>query len=557
MKITVDVELQEMELARGSRVQQALECINPNVYIRMVTDKISLSARIKEAMADKKYEQITAEIFERLSFTPVFDDCLDILCSDVFFSTQRFEDGNSLQPFIAVICRLPDPAKEKVKNELSQRIMSFLSKPQRLDCSRRPLLPYAETLAAMTKSELLSLRSVVMTIVQMIRLDVTRTAGITCLGKLVEVAYEPLRQCDSQTLELLRTTVATAQRDDSFLYDVEYIMDAFGWSQNKPVLSMVRSSAHHSHLILSLAYCGGTNYREAVVTSSVDGTIGTWDRTGTLTENIVLARHYAASLDLANRGRTLIVGMVCANPSIPPAVVLYSEEGSSRESHWEESGAVEPKSARFITCVRSLRNAGTVRFGVGVSTPTSNPLLLYDRTQLVQEYHDHSDILTAMHVPSDRDTTIITGSRDRSIIIYDVRTRQSVSSVTHHYSSVSAIGTCGDYIFTGGLDRRIVFDDMRMLGHPLVRDMDSAVLSLSINNSMQCAVSTLTGIYLISFSNGGHIPATSRADNGPNATSYHAISWNSTGNVLYAAGESMSLDIFARAYTDGDAFEGT
>lgn len=553
MRITVDVELQAPDMGRASDVQQALECLHPNVDTRYVTDKAALASRIADAISKEKYEQISAELLDRFRFAPVVEDAVEVLCSAALFNTQRVEKGDPIYPFISVITCLPDSSKEKVKTEIAKRAMLFLSTPRRLDCSRLPILPYAETIAAMTKANLLNVRSVVIAIAQMIRGDITRTAGMTCLGKLVEMSFDTLRQCDSSTLELIRSTVANAQQDDTFLYDVEYIMESFGWSQNKPMLSVYRSCTHHHHAILSLAYCGGVGSREAVVTSSVDGTIGTWDRNGTLTENIILSRHYAASLDLANRGHTMIVGMVGRNSNTPPAVVLYAEEGTARESHWEEHGAVEPKNARFITCVRSVRSAAALRYGVGVSTASSHPLIIYDNTQLVQEYHNHSDILTAMHIPSDRDTTVITGSRDRSIMIYDLRKRQPVSNLTHHYSSVSAIGTCGDYLFTGGIDKRIVVEDMRMLGHPVARDMDSAVLSLSVSTASQCAVSTLTGIYTIS--SDGQAPTSSRAECGPAAPRYNAIWWNCTGNVLYAGGENMSLDIFTKPFGDGDFFE--
>lgn len=75
--------------------------------------------------------------------------------------------------------------RNRVKTEVVKRAMYFLSTPRRLDCSRVPLLPYAETLASMTRCQLLSIRSVVLSLIEMIRSDATRSAGMTCLGKLV------------------------------------------------------------------------------------------------------------------------------------------------------------------------------------------------------------------------------------------------------------------------------------------------------------------------------------------------------------------------------------
>lgn len=557
MRITVDVELQEGELSRGTYVQQALESLGGGkVETRLVTDKTALTNRINEAITNRKYEQITAELKERLVHPAIGPDCVDVMCSAALFSKGRVDKGGKVDPFIHVIQQLPDGHRDKVKEEVVQRAMTFLSSPRRLDCSRVALLPYAETIAFMVKTELLNVRNVVRTVVEMIRMDTTRSAGLTCLGKLVEIAYSSLRQCDSQTLESLRTAVAFAQQDDAFLYDVEYIMESLGWSQNKPALTKRHSGPHHVHPILALAYFGGggSTSREAVVTSSKDGIIGTWDGLGVLTENIILSRHYASSLDLANRGHTLVVGTVGRKASTPPAVVLYSEEGNPKESRWEESGAVEPEHARFITCVRTMRAATTLCFCVGVTTNTSNVVQVYDRTQLVQEYHDHTDIVTAVHIPTDRENTLISGSRDCTVMLYDLRSRQSTASVSHHYSTISAISSCHDYIFTAGLDKRVVVEDVRMLGQqPLVRELDSAVLSMSVSSGMQCAVATLTGVYVINFVNNTSLPTTSRADCGQESPQYNAIAWNTAGNLLYAGGETMSLDILSRVH-ETDSF---
>ncbi|RNC56676.1 guanine nucleotide-binding protein beta subunit-like protein [Trypanosoma cruzi] len=437
--------------------------------------------------------------------------------------------------------------------------MIFLSRHRRLDCSRVPLLPYAEVLAALTKAEMLNVRSVVVALMQMIRLDNTRSAGITCLGKMVEVAHELLlERLDQHTLETLRSTVAFAQQDDTFLYDVEYIMEPFGWSQSEKFINFaVRlSGAHHTSAILSLAYGGGANSREAVVTSSVDGTIGTWDQSGVLTENLVLSRHYASSMDFANSGRILIVGTVGRHASVAPAIVLYSTDPTyNEESNWQESGGAEPRGARFITTVRSLRGTGTLRYCCGVTTASANSVLLYDGTQMIQEYNDHNDIVSAMHVIPDRDHILVSGSRDCSVMIYDLRMAQNTTtpSAYRHYSTVTSIGSCGDYLFTSGLDRRVVVHDFRMMGQGVAtRELDSAVLSLSVNPNMVCAASTMTGIHLINFAN--NAMPTCRADGGRMSPRYNAIAWNAQGNVLYAGGDSNTLDLFTRSYPDTEAY---
>lgn len=564
MRLTLDVELGEGEMGNAAQVQQALEALSPKVVTRMTTDKAALASRVAEAIASHQYDSVCAELLQRLSYPPLAEDCVDVMCVAALFSVQRHEKGEPVEPFVEVVCSLPEPQQLAVRKEIVQRAMVFLSTPRRLDCSRLQLLPYAETLAAMTKADLLKVRNIVVTIVKMIHLETTRTAGMTCLGKLVEISYAALRKCDVAALDAVRAAVSSAQQDDTFLYDVEYIMEAFGWTQNKPMLTMLRTGSHHTHPILAIAYTGSATagYREAVVSSSVDGTIGTWDRSGALTENIVLSRHYASSLDLANSGHTLIVGTVARQSGVPPAVIIYSEDTMSREARWHEGGGVEPKNARFITCVKALPTANTVRYGVGVSSIATSrsggahSLHVYDNTQQMLEFTDHSDIITALHAPPERDSLLISGSRDRSVMLFDLRSRQAASCLTNHINTVTSIGTCADFLITGGLDKRIVVEDLRMLGQPIAsREMDSSVLSLSVNNGMQCAVSTLTGIYVINFQNGAQVPTSSRSGCGHGAQRYNAIAWNHTGALLYAGGEGKSLDVFRRTFPDGDGYD--
>ncbi|KAG8345629.1 hypothetical protein ERJ75_001529600 [Trypanosoma vivax] len=558
MRIKVDIELHKREFPNIVHIQEVIKSFPESAETRLVTDKEALSRLISDALAKRKLESIAPELAERLCHPALYEDCMNVFC-DILFDSGRMERGESIDGFITLISQLPESQQNKVKGDIVQRAMSNLSKARRLDCSRNLLLPYAEVVAMLTKAEMLNVRSVIVALMQMIRLDTTRTAGITCLGKLVEVAHELLlERLDQHTLETLRNTVAFAQQDDIFLYDVEYIMESFGWSQSPKFVNFVvrRSGTHHNSAILALAYGGGNGSREAVVTSSVDGTIGTWDHSGVLTENLVLSRHYASSIDFANRGRTLIVGTVGRIASVPPAIVIYSAESTyNEESNWQENCGAEPRGARFITAVKSLRNAGTLRYCCGVTVTTANTLILYDNTQCIHEYNDHNDIISAMHVICDRENIVVTGSRDCSVMVYDLRMPQNATTTSahRHYSTVTSIGNCGDYLFTSGLDRRVVAHDLRMMGQGMAtRELDSAVLSISVNSNMVCAASTMTGIHLINFSNNG-IPAC-RADGGRMSPRYNSIAWNAQGDVLYAGGDSNTLDLFTRSFPEQEAY---
>lgn len=544
MRITVELELHEAELHYAPQVLQTLQAVSDQVVTRVLTDKSALALLIRDSVAKGNEAAAATELSRRVATSALAADCIDVLCG-ILFSVERLE---SVLPYVALVSRLGEPHRSRLRDEIVQRTVSFLSQNRRLDHSREVLLPYAEVLAALVKVELLGVKNVVSTLIQLIRYDSTRCAGITCLGKLVETAHDlVVDRCDGPMLEQLRVTLGSAQQDDTFIYDVEYIMEPFGWNhgqQNQRFVNVshVRSAQHHISPILSLAYSSSSiGAREIVVTSSADGTIATWDHTGNLVENCVLARHYASSLDLTRAGKALIVGSVGRSPSTAPAVVFYVEDAG----RWVEKGAVEPENARVVTAVKSLRSAHSLLFCCGVSG-MSNSVCYYDavRQAALREFHDHSDIVTTLYAHPERDL-VFSGSRDCTVCMYDLRTGQAVGSqYAHHYSTVTCIDGFGDYIVTGGLDKRIMVHDLRML-HPqnIVRDLDSAVLSVSISPQLLCAAATLTGVQLVSLSGSG-LPMC-KAECMLSVPRYNAIAWNTMGSTLYAGGDTCNLDLLA------------
>ncbi|EPY24593.1 G-protein (beta)-like protein [Angomonas deanei] len=380
-------------------------------------------------------------------------------------------------------------------------------------------------------------------------LETTRTAGITCLGKLVEVAFEKVRQCDAKSLETIRLALACAQQDDFFLYDVEYIAENLGWFQNKPTLALQVSGPHHGLPIVSLAYnAGGVSGREAVVTSSASGSVTTWSGRGEPLAIFRLSVHYASSLDISTNGQILFVGSTGRERKTPPAVVIYSHV----DGEWKEHDGIEPKNEGFVTSVRAFKNSQNHKCCVSTSSLTNHSLQVYDinKKSPIQEY-EQDDIISCVSVPGERDNIIITGSRDRTVTIYDTRMRTPSSSSSLHLNTISSLSTFGEYIFSAGLDRRLIVQDLRMPGTAsYMREVDSAILSLAVHSVAQCAVSTLTGVLAINCAS-GVLPAASRATCGPKASSvprYNSIAWNAKGNVLFAGGDSSTLDLYSTEF---------
>lgn len=108
---------------------------------------------------------------------------------------------------------------------------------------------------------------------------------------------------------------------------------------------------------------------------------------------------------------------------------------------------------------------------------------MYYDTQLIHTYDDHTDLITAMHAPSSHDGSImITGSRDCSMKVYDLRTHRVAASITHH-SAISAISSSNGYIVSGGLDKRVVIQDLRMLTRSNSSGYSNDTNALGVNNT--------------------------------------------------------------------------
>eukprot|EP00854_Cymbomonas_tetramitiformis_P014547 gene14547-17195_t len=68
----------------------------------------------------------------------------------------------------------------------------------------------------------------VTTICQFLDMQSRRCAGMTMLGKTVELCHEMLETCNASTLDDLRARLTSME--SCFEYDVEYIMKTMKWT---------------------------------------------------------------------------------------------------------------------------------------------------------------------------------------------------------------------------------------------------------------------------------------------------------------------------------------
>ena len=162
--------------------------------------------------------------------------------------------------------------------------------------------------------------------------------------------------------------------------------------------------------------------------------------------------------------------------------------------------------------------------------------------QSTHQIRDHSDTVTALAVPSE--TAIISGSRDSTVMIHDTRNPTGTVNLMEHSLTVSSISCVNNYLATGGLDRRVVLHDMRMLHQPVAqRDLDSAVISLSLTEAGFCYVATQGGLHSLNATQTG-MPA-SFVVGSPSSQPYNCVLAHSAANSIYVAGESRAIDVLS------------
>ena len=579
MKITVDVELHEHEAQHASQVASLLSSIaETSVHTHVVTDKPALAALLRDAATSGRTDVIASELSRRLPRNELYGDCLDVLHT-LLFDSQRFEYWNpsasSSSPsapassylpssgvacLLGVLARMSDAVKARVRDDIASTIVKNLVLSRPLDSCRDPLLPYCEVGAQLVTTGLLSLRASVAMTVQLLGDERTRCAGMTFLGKLVELNDEPLKRCDKSIMEPLRQALCSSQ-EDLFMYDIEYVSEALDWTSGSHgrMLALQRTCKPPSNPtgsgpslapVSSICFAspatvpsGSRNGAELVCVASLDGTIATYDASQgvpVVVSSIFLSRHMPVAIDFSPRGRFLVVAGAPKHAGTSPALHFYSNE-----LQWNEVSSVE-KDLRIISAVKWTRMPGHYISGeMQQNHDTYVRVTDAQRNVVVSEFPNHTDVVTTLYVAADRDNSAVSGSRDRQVLSYDLRSPNSPTTIGHLGSTVTCVHGDGEFVVAGSLDRKLSLFDIRMPLHVIAqREFESPVLSASLSHKGLCAVGVMTGLFTVNL-NFPALPA-SKA-NASGSFRYHCVSWNPLQTHVLGGRDSGTVDIFLRS----------
>eukprot|EP01116_Phalansterium_solitarium_P006599 TRINITY_DN18925_c0_g1_i1.p1 TRINITY_DN18925_c0_g1~~TRINITY_DN18925_c0_g1_i1.p1 ORF type:complete len:615 (-),score=130.08 TRINITY_DN18925_c0_g1_i1:233-2002(-) len=587
MKLHIDVELSPEEIPLATELFNILRQLSAKVQTKNLPQLFrSLVSRLQDADA---LDAVSADINALLTEDnnpQTFDDFFDAF-TEVVFNPDLVTSNVSVVPFFGILPRLVDAFKGKMRERLFGKVLKFLAIKRSVDCNRMEFFAYAEAFAAMVKLEFAPISGAVTTITTLITKLETRCAGVTMLGKTVELCLNLLNEkCEPAKLLELRQSLKNVT-EEAFRYDLSYIEDNMIWPGSSDGYSATASSAlngldvgltlqatssyiGHQTTIFAICY---DEVRDQVISSCKDGYIVTWDANGKEKNRLVLPKHYACSMDINPRHNSLFVSGV-AKDGPNPAIIGYTVDA---KGNWTSRGAADKDNVKLVSCVKALVQDQGNNFVTGESSKNpsepggrvrfydASSVASFDKLQPLTTYEEHTDIVTTLtHCPN-HDGRFFSGSRDCTVKLWDRRQAKSVGTFGYqqpglnmrmaaHDSMITCLSAFDTLLVSGSLDKSVVVWDIRNMDAtsfttPLIKFAvdDTAILKVAIGpDSNHCAVSTLNGLHLIDFSTGKITQATPFADGRP-MRRYHDLKWNAARGVLYAAGDDARVDKFTLA----------
>jgi hypothetical protein len=290
-------------------------------------------------------------------------------------------------------------------------------------------------------------------------------------------------------------------------------------SQHQTLVRVPKPLTTPHEAITSMAYFA---CRDQLVTGGAERTISVWGSqvSGEVpSASFQLPAHTTpVSMDASIRGSLLAVGCVTSSkggvPSSCVQAYLCSDSGA-----WTVGDVIKRPDRTVLTNVKCLAVKGSV-------VCTTETLLAADQPQhqvalFNAAGHEtrvfaraHADCITALGVSADSDHLIITGSRDATVRLWDVRSpvtgstngagSSPTSSTGHvvlngHFDTITSIAPVRDVIVTTSLDGTMrVWDVRRTKTELCSKKFSSGVLKAVCTANLSAVVSTLRGLFLVS-----------------------------------------------------------
>lgn len=325
----------------------------------------------------------------------------------------------------------------------------------------------------------------------------------------------------------------------------------------------------HSAVTHDLA-CGG---REDVVT--------VYNNAGELSHRPhVPYGNMVVSMDHHPKHNMLAICGVTEDANSLPSIALYD----ASNSYVERSTCSKP-AGTIMTCIRTF-SAGSDQLVAAESIAAGGPknlelLCIYDLARLsggeqlqpVATFDQHSDLITCVATFPNSPHTFVSGSRDCTVRMWDLRQSGSATGLFSapnsggyaHTQMVTSLDCIDNLVVSAGQDSALCVWDPRMMATNVSADGGPGPLcAMQVDGSVLLrvalrgaphpnlvAVASVMGLCLVDFSN-PQAPVRVAASLFPDAQDgafslYHDIKWAGGHPLLYAAGDSMRVDVFQAA----------
>eukprot|EP00183_Erythrolobus_madagascarensis_P002245 CAMPEP_0185849028 /NCGR_PEP_ID=MMETSP1354-20130828/3689_1 /TAXON_ID=708628 /ORGANISM="Erythrolobus madagascarensis, Strain CCMP3276" /LENGTH=477 /DNA_ID=CAMNT_0028549507 /DNA_START=139 /DNA_END=1572 /DNA_ORIENTATION=+ len=191
---------------------------------------------IEAGLETKSIDDVAASIRTVLATRPdASEDDLSNAFMYVLFDDDamnlRLANQKTILPVVDVLCMMEREFQKRAKDQALQTSLAQLNVGRPVDCNRLDFYAFVECFAAFCMFNIVPLSAALKSIVSLLRQPSKRTAGVTMLGKTVELCLESLlNQVDPRQLEELRLVILNLEEPE-FQYDLEYIMSNFGWQR--------------------------------------------------------------------------------------------------------------------------------------------------------------------------------------------------------------------------------------------------------------------------------------------------------------------------------------
>lgn len=455
------------------------------------------------------------------------------------------------------VASLDERRRAAAVNALVTVYAQLLTEPANLPHPAVRVTVAGSVLCGCVRRELVPLAAAVKSGVTLASNSATEEAGTVILAKLVERFAQRVREANDILGSVRNATTAVQQRlshpahnakapSPDALYSVAYISETLGVGnfastdflrrQAQPVIGSTAKA------VIAMTYSAA---RDMIIAATSDANMMTYFNASppSTLENPLGAGRVATALDVGPRGKLVVLGVVSRTGNKAPSIVVHGDAGG----HWSERLVAERAPNTVITCVRFLRSMA--QYCTAECGPASSAVKHYDasRSTPLVELAFHSDIVTSLYAPNAQHT-MVSGSRDRTVALFDVRTPGTpMSSVCHHTGGVTCLGGEAEFLVSGGSDGMLIVYDVRKMHTPLNRrTLDSAILSTTVGSRGVCAVSTQGAVYLAGLQATSSM-STAKLEDSVGRPAAWSLAWNASQSQLYAAGASGDVEVYRSA----------